>query len=273
MKCKCNAKSLVQQVFAFSQQLSPCQVAILQHLRDMAKALRKLKQQLYCKAIEQILPIDAEAWNEVHDVFNSKHSPCGVEGLKHKFNILANKPVPTGNPNMPEDVRLAKSIRSKLFHHSGATNLSEEEEEQEDIEEEVDDDNNMETVNDNLPSQPIITDTEVQEILNNEEDENNSAVAVEVSEEVTDTQATEIAAPESSPTTTIQHGTPSLNRLAIAAAQSSLANQHVLQTGICHGARCKKQRMDTSQNESGMGNMLEIMKMDLMSQMKQWHDQ
>ena len=34
------------------------------------------------KAIEQILPIDVEAWNEVHDVFNSKHSPCGVEGLK-----------------------------------------------------------------------------------------------------------------------------------------------------------------------------------------------
>ena len=42
----------------------------------------------------------------------------------------------------------------------------------------------METVDDNLPSQPIITDTEVllQEIL-----------IVEVSEEVTDTQATVIA--------------------------------------------------------------------------------
>ena len=141
------------------------------------------------KVIEQILPINAEAWNEVHDVFNSKHSPHGVEGLKCKFNKLANKPVPTGNPNMPEDVRLAKSIKSKLFRCSGATNLSEEEEEEEDIEEEeeVDDDNNTETVDDNLPSQPIITDTEVQEILNNEEDENNSAIAVEVSEEVTDT--------------------------------------------------------------------------------------
>ena len=153
-----------------------------------------------------------EAWNEVHDVFNSKYSPCGVEGLKHKFNKLANKPVPTGNPNMPEDIRLAKSIRSKLFCHSGAMNLSEEEEEEEDIEEEeVDDDNNMETVNDNLPSKPIITDTEVQEILNNEEDENNSTIAVEVSEEVTDTPAKVIAAPESSPTTTIEHSTPSLN--------------------------------------------------------------
>ena len=176
------------------------------------KGFMKAETTTLLKVIEQILPIDAEAWNEVHDVFNSKHSPHGVEGLKRKFNKLTNKPVPTGNPNMPEDVRLTKSIRSKLFCHSGAMNLSEEEEEEEDIEEEeVNDDNNTETVDDNLPSQPIITDTEVQEILNNEEDENNRTVTVEVSEEVADTQATVIAAPESSPTTTIQHGTPSLN--------------------------------------------------------------
>ena len=171
---------------------------------------------------------------------------------------------------MPEDVSLAKSIKSKLFCHSGAKNHSEEEEEEEDIdEEEVNDDNNMETIDENLPSQPIITDTEVQENLNNEEDENNSAVAVELIEEVRDTQAAVTAAPESSPTTTIQHGTPSLNQLDIAAAQSSLANQCVLQTGISHGASCKKQRMDTSQNESGMGDLLERMKMDMMSQMLQ----
>ena len=109
--------------------------------------------------------------------------------------------------------------------------------------------------------------------MNNEEEENIGAIAVEVSEEVTDTQAAVIAAPESSPTTTIPQGTPSLNRLAIAAAQSSLANQRVLQTGICHGATHKKQRMNTSQGESGMGDMLEIMKMDMMSQMQQQHDQ
>ena len=222
------------------------------------------------KAIDEILPINVEAWNEVHDVFNSKHTPRGVEGLKRKFNKLANEQVPTGNPNMAEDIRLTKSIKSKLFCHSGATNLSEEEAEDEKEEEEyIDDDNNMETVDETPPSQPLITDTEVQEILNDEEEENNSAIAVEVSEEAMDTQASVIAAPESSPTTTIQHGTPSLNRLAITAAQSSLANQCVLQTGICHGTSCKKQRMDTSQTESGMGDMLEIMKMDMMSQMQQ----
>ena len=35
------------QFFVFFEQLLPCQVAILQHLRDMAEAVRKLKQQLY----------------------------------------------------------------------------------------------------------------------------------------------------------------------------------------------------------------------------------
>ena len=215
---------LFNKFFAFIQMPSHHPPASTRH----GKGFMKAETTTLLKAIEQILPIDAEAWNEVHDVFNSKHSPHGVEGLKCKFNKLANKPVPTGNPNMPEDVRLAKSIRSKLFCRSGVTNLSEEKEEEEDIEEEVDDDNNMETFHDNLSSQPIITDTEVQEILNNEEDKNNSAIAVEVSEEVTDTQATVIAAPESSPTTTAQHSTPSLNQLAITAAQSSLANQRVL---------------------------------------------
>ena len=109
--------------------------------------------------------------------------------------------------------------------------------------------------------------------MNNEEEENNSAVAVEVSEEVTDTQAAVIAPPESSPTTAVQQGTPPLNRLAIAAAQSSLTNQCILQTEIHHGATHKKQGLETSQGESGMGDMLEIMKMDMMSQIQQCHDQ
>ena len=227
------------------------------------------------KTIEHILPIDAEAWNEVHDLFKSKHTPQGVECLKRKINKLANIPVPTGNPNMPEDVKHAKSINGKIFHRSRVTKHSEdkEEEEEELEEEELDDDNIAEAVNENIPSQPLITDTEVQEILNNEEEENNSAIAVEVSDEVTDMQAAVIAPPESSPTTAVQQGTPSLNPLAITAAQSSLANQCVLKNGIRHGATRKKQRMDTTQGESGMIEMLEIMKMDKMSKMQQQHDQ
>ena len=239
------------------------------------KGFTKAETTTLLKAGERILPIDTEGWTEVHEIFNSKHSSRGVEGLKRKFNKLANKPVPTGNLNIPEDVKLAKSIKGKLFRRSGATNLSDEEEEEEEDEEEeeLDDDVGTETADKNIPSQPLITEAEVQEILNNEEEENNSAIAVEVSEEVTDTQAVVVAPPESSPTTAMQQGTPSLNRLAIAAAQSSLMNQRVLQTGIRHGATRKKQTVESSKADSGMGDMLEIMKIDMMSQMQQRHDQ
>ena len=241
------------------------------------KGSTKAETTTLLKAVERIVPIDAEGWAEVHEIFNSKHSSRGVEGLKRKFNKLANKPVPTGNPNIPDDIKLAKSIKGKLFRRSGATNLSDEEVEEEDDEEEeeLDDDIVTETANENIPSQPLITEAEVQEILNNEEEEKKSAIAVEVSEEVTDTQAAVVAPPESSPTTAtaMQQGTPSLNRLAIAAAQSSLTNQRVLQTGIRHGATRKKQRVESSKADSGMGDMLEKMKMDMMSQMQQRHDQ
>ena len=152
-------KSLVRQVFCVIPTTFTMPRCHPPASMRCGKGFMKAETTTLLKLIEQILPIDAEAWNEVHDVFNSKHSPHGVEGLKCKFNKLTNKPVPTGNPNMPEDVRLNNSIRSKLFHRSGLMNLSEEEEEEEDIdEEEVDDNNNMETIDDNLPSQPIFTD-------------------------------------------------------------------------------------------------------------------
>ena len=275
MKCKCNAKSLLQPVFCVFRTTFTMPSRNPPASTRRGKGFTKAKTTTLLKAVERIVPIDAEGWAEVHEIFNSKHSSRGVEGLKRKFNKLANKPVPTGNPNIPEDVKLAKSIKGKLFRRSGATNLSDEEQEEEEDEEEeeLDDDIVTETANENIPSQPLITEAEVQEILNNEEEENNSAVAVEVSEEVTDTQAAVVAPPEASPTTAIQQGTPSLNRLAIAAAQSSLTNQRVLQTGIRHGATRKKQRVESSKADSGMGDMLEIMKMDMMSQMQQHHDQ
>ena len=131
MKCKCNAKSLVQPVFCVFRTTftmpSRNPPASMRH----GKGFTKAETTTLLKAIERILPIDAEGWTKVHDIFNSKHSPQGVEGLKRKFNKLANKPVPTGNLNIPEDVKLAKSIKGKLFRCSGATNLSEEEEEEE----------------------------------------------------------------------------------------------------------------------------------------------
>ena len=124
MKCKCNAKSLVQPIFCVFPTTFTMPSCNPPTSTRCGKGFTKAETTTLLKTIE-LLPIDVEAWNEVHNVFNSKHTPRGVEGLKCKFNILANKPVPTGIPNMPEDVKLAKSIKSKSFCHSGVTNLSE----------------------------------------------------------------------------------------------------------------------------------------------------
>ena len=53
------------------------------------KGFMKAETTTLLKTIEHILPIDAEAWNEVHDLFKSKHTPQGVECLKQKINKLA----------------------------------------------------------------------------------------------------------------------------------------------------------------------------------------
>ena len=46
------------------------------------KGLTKAETTTLLKVIDEILPIGMEAWNEVHDLFNTRHTPRGVEGLK-----------------------------------------------------------------------------------------------------------------------------------------------------------------------------------------------
>ena len=75
MKCKCNAKSLVQPVFrvfrttfTMSGRNPPTS---MRHGKDFTKA----ETMTLLKTIEQIVPIDVEGWNKVHEIFNSKHTP------------------------------------------------------------------------------------------------------------------------------------------------------------------------------------------------------
>ena len=80
MKCKCNAKSLVQHVFCVFPTTFTMPSRHPPASTRHGKGFTRAETTTLLKAIEQILPIDVEAWNEVHDVFNSKHSPHGVEG-------------------------------------------------------------------------------------------------------------------------------------------------------------------------------------------------
>ena len=68
MKCKCNAKSLVQQVFC----IFPTTFTMPSHHPPASmrcgKGFTKAETTTLLKAIEQIPHIDVEAWNEAHDV-------------------------------------------------------------------------------------------------------------------------------------------------------------------------------------------------------------
>jgi hypothetical protein len=71
---------------------------------------------------EDILPISGEEWEEVeteHMIEYAENNRTGAS-LRRKFMELYNKKVPTGDPNMPDTVRLAKKIRFKIEEKSDA---------------------------------------------------------------------------------------------------------------------------------------------------------
>ena len=68
MKCKCNAKSLVQPVFRVFRTTFTMPGHNPPTSTRRGKGLMKAETTTLLKAIEQVLPIDAEGWNEVHDI-------------------------------------------------------------------------------------------------------------------------------------------------------------------------------------------------------------
>ena len=73
MQCKFNAKSLVHQVFCIFPTTFTMPSCHPPASMRRGKGFMRAETTTLLKVIEQILPINVEAWNEVHDVFNSKH--------------------------------------------------------------------------------------------------------------------------------------------------------------------------------------------------------
>jgi hypothetical protein len=68
--------------------------------------------------VEELLPIGAEEWKQVHTYFNKKVDPKRQQtrdGIRQKFNALAAMKVPTGDPSVPQEVWKAKSIRESIY--------------------------------------------------------------------------------------------------------------------------------------------------------------
>src|SRR5690242_400221 len=69
--------------------------------------------------LETVAPGSQVGWQRIKDSYNEYAVTNGrqirdVQSLKNKFNSLANKTKPSGEPNCPINVRRAKEIRRKI---------------------------------------------------------------------------------------------------------------------------------------------------------------
>ena len=69
------------------------------------------------------LPVTSVAWDRVAEIHSERYDVerRTGESLKQKFNELCRKPAPTGDPNIPEDVCLAKHIRQIIVRSVNAS--------------------------------------------------------------------------------------------------------------------------------------------------------
>ena len=71
--------------------------------------------------IEKHMPLSASQWQKVVDehMMRFPTTDRDIDGLRRKFNALASKKIPTGDPFIPPDVKKAKKIRNDLSKFSG----------------------------------------------------------------------------------------------------------------------------------------------------------
>ena len=71
--------------------------------------------------IDKHMPLSASQWQKVVDehMMRFPNTDRDIDGLRRKFNTLASKKIPTGDPFIPPDVKKAKKIRNDLSQFSG----------------------------------------------------------------------------------------------------------------------------------------------------------
>jgi hypothetical protein len=76
-------------------------------------------------AIEQILPLGPEEWEQVADTHMTAYPEfnCEVLSLQRKFQSLYNSQIPTGNPCCPAHVRKAKRLKHHIEECADSNNL------------------------------------------------------------------------------------------------------------------------------------------------------
>ena len=61
--------------------------------------------------LEEVLPIGPDEWETVVTKHAIGYPGRDVDSIRRKFESLHRKQIPTGDPNMPEEVRLAKRVK------------------------------------------------------------------------------------------------------------------------------------------------------------------
>ncbi|KAG9077182.1 hypothetical protein FS749_010959 [Ceratobasidium sp. UAMH 11750] len=82
--------------------------------RQGVKNLLAQDKLAFVRIVEELLLILPAAWEKVYKTYNKKHQPCAIKTLKGIWPLLTTGPIPTGNPEMEEVVKLACEVDMML---------------------------------------------------------------------------------------------------------------------------------------------------------------
>ena len=66
------------------------------------------------RLLEKHLPVGPDAWEQVAEIHANNWTERGVESIRRKYNLLHRKKAPTGSPNIPPAVFLARKVKNDI---------------------------------------------------------------------------------------------------------------------------------------------------------------
>ncbi|KAG7336805.1 hypothetical protein IV203_025834 [Nitzschia inconspicua] len=95
--------------------------------RGSSKSFTMQEKLFLLSNMQAIVPIDGYDWDTVLEMHNERYASCerDVNKLRRKFTSLYRTKIPSGDPHMPEDVRLAKYVRRLISEKNIVTAANE----------------------------------------------------------------------------------------------------------------------------------------------------
>ena len=79
----------------------------------MAPHFRKVEKMYFLRTMEEVLPLGSVEWETVANRHNEKYTtyPRSADSTRRQYYSLCKAMPPTGDPNVPEEVALARQIK------------------------------------------------------------------------------------------------------------------------------------------------------------------